>query len=233
MKIIILLLSLFITRISLGQKHSISVNYLPSITTLGKQNQSFDHYYFNSRNGVTTLNTAASLHYNLQACSTIGFGLGLEFSSQGQDIKFMTNSNIPENNYQTFSTQLNYFRIPLTVNYAVVNHKKNIVRIYSGLNLGFAIERNDNYNDIIQESILLPPANKRYKDKDWAIPIGVNLQHTLCNNIFASIGFEQMFGLTNSFSDIGSSRFGVLSEFKNSKQNRTSINIGVGINLTK
>jgi hypothetical protein len=233
MKIIFLLFSLFTTINLFGQAHSISVNYLPSITTFGKQKQSFNHYHFKSRNGKTTFNSAANVLYKFQATPKIGIGMGLEFSPQGQNIQFETNSAIVESKGNTYSTELNYFRIPLTVNYAIVNRNKNKLIVYSGLNVGFATKRKDNYNDIIFEAILLAPAEERYKDNDFAIPVGINLQRKLCNKIFASFSFEQMFGITNSFSDNSFSRFGVLSEFKNSKQNRTSLNIGLGINLTK
>lgn len=233
MKINILLFFLLLTIIAFGQTHSISVNYMPSFTNLGKQTQSFNNYYFISRNGKTTFNDAANVLYKFQATSKIGIGIGLEFSQQGQNIEFETNGAIPENKSKTFTTELNYLRIPLTLNYSIIKFNKNDLIIYSGLNVGFATKRKDNYNDIILEAILLPPADKRYKDKDLAIPIGIKFQRKLCKSVYANLGFEHMFGLTNSFSNNGSSRFGVLSEFKNSKQNRTSMNVGLGINLTK
>ena len=233
MKIYILLFSLSSTITAFGQTHSISVNYMPSFTTLGKQTQSFDHYYFKSRNGKTTFNSTVNVLYKFQATAKIGVGLGLEFSQQGQNIKFETNSAIPDNNGKIFTTELNYLRIPLTLNYSIIKFNKNELLIYSGLNIGFATKRKDNYNDIILEAILLAPAEKRYKDKDLAIPIGIKFQRKLSKSLYANLGFEQMFGLTNSFSENSSSKFGVLSEFKNSKQNRTSLNFGLSINLTK
>ncbi len=156
--------------------------------------------------------------------------MGLEFSHQGQNIEFELNSAIPENKGNTFTTELNYIRIPLTFNYSLFKRNKNELIAYSGLNVGFATKRKDNYNDILLEAILLAPAEKRYKDMDLAIPIGLNFQRKLNGVLYANLGFEHMFGVTNSFDD---NNFGVLAEFKNSRQNRTSLNVGLGISLAK
>ena len=55
----------------------------------------------------------------------------------------------------------------------------------------------------------------------------------MTKNTNAILGVEYLVGLTNSFTENGASKFGVLSEFDNSKQKRLSINIGIGFNLTK
>ena len=74
---------------------------------------------------------------------------------------------------------------------------------------------------------------KRYKNKDWAIPVGINYEKELTSKVFADFGLEYLLGLTNAFSENGTSKFGVLSEFDNSKQSRLALNIGIGFRLTK
>lgn len=233
MKIYTLLFILLLANIAFAQKHSISVSYKPSLTYLGKQTQSFNHTYIYSRSGNTTFNNAASILYKLKTAARIKIGAGLEFSQQGQNIKFKIENPVPENTTIIYTTELNYFRIPLTIDYSILHRKNSDLSLYTGLNTGFAIKRKDNYNDIIFEAILLPPAEKRYKKIDVAIPVGFNFQRRLNDLLFANLGFEYMFGLTNSFSNDSSSKFGVLSEFKNSKQNRMSLIFGVGFNFGK
>ena len=101
------------------------------------------------------------------------------------------------------------------------------------MNLGMVVRRKDNYQVIILENILLPPAEKRYKNIDWAVPIGINYKKELTAKLFATIGIEYLLGLTDAFSENGASKFGVLSEFSNSKQSSLSLNVGLGLNLTK
>lgn len=79
----------------------------------------------------------------------------------------------------------------------------------------------------------MAPAKERYKNSDWAIPIGINYQRKLTSKVFASLGIDYLLGLTNAFSETGTSKFGVLSEFDNSKQNRLSLNIAIGFGLSK
>ena len=233
MKIYIIFLCLFFTLSAIGQKHSISINYKPSLTYFGRQTQSFDNFYFFSRKGDKTFSNSANILYSYKVSSKISITTGLEYSQQGQNISFNADSVFPSNNKRIFKIELNYFRIPLTIGYSIFKIKKSELNIYSGLSLGIATKRKDNYQDIILEDILLPPADKRYKNQDWAVPIGVNYQRGLTKNIFATFGVEYLVGLTNSFTENGGSKFGVLSEFDNSKQKRLSINIGISINLTK
>jgi hypothetical protein len=131
------------------------------------------------------------------------------------------------------TTKLNYFRIPLTLRYYFISSSKNKLSLYSGLNVGLAVKRKDNYQEVILEDILLPPAEKRYKSNDWAIPFGIIFQKNISKTFFANVGAEYLVGLTNSFSELNLSKFGVLSEFDNSKQSSASINIGIGIRLIK
>jgi|GEM_PF-2566436 len=233
MKSYVLISSLLITLSAIGQKHSIIINYKPSFTYFGKQSQSFQNYYFASRKGDQTFNNSANILYAYKLSSRISFTTGLEYSQQGQNINFNADSAFPSVNRQILKIELNYLRIPLTVNYSILKMKKSELNIYSGITLGFAIKRKDNYQNIILEDILLPPAEKRYKNKDWAIPIGVNYKKGLTSKVFANLGCEYLIGLTNAFSENGASKFGVLSEFDNSKQNRLALNIGIGFSLTK
>lgn len=233
MKAILIFSCLFCSIISNGQTHRISINYKSSLTYLGKQTQGFDNFYFDSRSGNNTFNNAANFLYSYTFLSKFNVTTGLEFSQQGQNINFKTNSSIPENNNVIFKTQLNYFRIPITIGYSILKFKKDELNINTGVSLGFVTKRVDNYQDIILEDILLPQAEKRYKDKDLAIPIGINYQRILTKQFSAIFGVEYLVGLTNSFNENEASKFGVLSEFDNSKQNRLSINVGISINLTK
>jgi len=233
MKAILIFNCLLCSIISSGQKHSISINYKPSLTYLGKQRQGFDNFYFDSRKGNMSFNSSANILYSCTFSSKFNITTGLEFSQQGQNINFKTNSVLPENNNVIFRTQLNYIRIPITIGYSIVKGVKDELTVNTGLSLGFVTKRVDNYQDIILEDILLPRAEKRYKDKDLAIPIGINYHRVLTKKITSIFGVEYLSGLTNSFNENGASKFGVLSEFKNSKQNRLSMNIGIGINLSK
>ena len=233
MKVYLFTLCLFLTAFTFGQKHSISINYKPSLTYFGKQSQNFDNFYFVSRRGDQTFNSSINISYRYQFYSTISLAIGLEYSQQGQNINFNADSAFPSYTRQILKIELNYLRIPFTVNCSVFKMNKSELSIYSGISLGLAVKCQDNYQDIIIERILLPPAEKRYKNKDWAIPIGVNYKKELTSKAFMNVGAEFLLGLTNAFSENAASKFGVLSEFNNSKQNRFALNVGLGFRLTK
>ncbi len=235
MKPYLFVLCLFVTASSFGQRHSISINYKPSLTYFGKQSQSFHDYYFVSRRGDQTFNNAVNILYAYKIFSTISFSMGLEYSPQGQNINFNADSALPSNNRQILKIGLNYLRIPFTINYTILKMKKSELNIYSGISFGIATKRKDNYQDIIvqREYINLPPSVKRYKKLDWAIPMGVNYKKELTKKVFANFGIAYLVGLTDAFSENAFSKFGVLSEFVNSKQSRLSLNIGIGVGLAK
>jgi hypothetical protein len=233
MKAYLFILCLFLTVFSFGQRQSISINYKPSLTCFGKQSQSFKNYYFASRKGDRTFNSSVNILYSCKLSSTISFTTGLEYSQQGQNVNFNADSAFPGNNRQILKIELNYMRIPFTIDYSLFKIKNSALTIYTGISLGIAIKRKDNYQDIILERILLPHAEKRYKNMDWAIPVGVNYKKEITSKVFANFGFEYLAGLTNTFSENDASKFGVLSEFDNSRQSRVSLNIGIGFNLTK
>lgn len=229
MKHLILQICFLISLTSYGQKQSISINYKPSFTYFGKQIQSFDNSYFESRNGNSTFHSAINILYNYQLTSKFSLSSGLEYSEQGQNINLKSKAV----GDRIFTTELNYIRIPFILNYNIVSTSINKLSFYSGVNLGFAVKRKDNYQNVILEDILLPTSEKRYKNNDWAMPVGINFQRNISKTVFANFGVEYLIGLTNSFSELSSSKFGVLSEFPNSKQSRASVNIGLGIKLTK
>jgi hypothetical protein len=229
MKKLLLPICSLVSLSSFGQKHSISINYKPSISYFGKQKQGFDNSYFDSRNGKSTFHNTIDILYNYQLTSKFSLSTGFQYSEQGQNIG-LKSSLVGD---RIFTTELNYVRIPLTLSYDFISSSKHKLSFYSGLNVGFVTKRNDNYQNVILEDILLPPAEKRYKSNDWAIPFGIIFQKNISKAFFANLGAEYLLGLTNSFSELSSSKFGVLSEFDNSKQSRASINIGIGIRLTK
>jgi hypothetical protein len=216
---------------ALGQRHSLSINYKPSFSYLGKQHQNFEHDYFTSRKGRTTFKYAVNLLYNYQFSSEVSISTGVEYAQQGQNIRLKINTSISENKYGTFSTRLNFTRVPLLIQYRPLKNNQYGLSVYSGVSVGFSNHREDNYNDIIPEAILLAPSPKRYKNYDIAIPMGINLKRSLSKNLFANLGLEYMQGLTNSFTKIN--KFGVLSEFSNSRLSRLSLNIGLGLALSK
>ncbi len=233
MKSYLFISCLFLSVSSIGQGQSISINYKPSFTYFGKQSQNFHNYYFSSRKGNQTFNSSANILYSYNLSSRLSLATGLEYSQQGQNINFNADSAFPSNNRKILRIEHSYLRIPLTVNYSIFKIKKSELNIYSGISLGMAIKRKDNYQDIIREYILLSSAEKRYKTTDLAIPIGLNYKKELTSKIFANFGCEYLLGLTNAFSENGAPKFGVLSEFDNSKHNRVALNIGIGISLTK
>lgn len=229
MKLLLLPICLLLSLSSFGQKHSISINYKPCFTYFGKQKQSFDNSFFESSNGKNTFHNTIDILYNYQLTSKFSLSTGLEYSEQGQNIGLKL-SLVGD---RIYTTELNYFRIPLTLSYDFISSAKNKLSFYSGLNVGFVVKRKDNYQNVILEDILLPPSEKRYKSNDWAIPLGIIFQKNISKTLFANFGVEYLLGLTNSFSELSSSKFGVLSEFANSRQSRASLNIGIGIKLTK
>ena len=99
MKHLILMLCFFVCFSAFGQKHSISINYKPSLTYFGRQSQSFDNFYFASRKGNNTFNSSANILYSYKLSSTISLTTGLEYSQQGQNISFNADSAFPSNNY--------------------------------------------------------------------------------------------------------------------------------------
>ena len=228
-----IILCLFVTVSAIGQKQNISINYKPSLTYFGKQSQTFDNYYFASRKGDQTFNSSVNIFYSYKVSSRLSLTTGLEYSEQGQNINFNADSVFPSNTRKILEIELNYFRIPFTINYSILKETKSELNIYSGISFGIASKQRDNYQDIILERILLPPAEKRYKNKDWGIPIGINYKSELTSKVFVNFGCEYLVGLTNTFSENGASKFGVLSEFDNSRQSRLALNIGIGFSLTK
>ena len=233
MKTYWILLSLFFSEAAIGQQHSLSINYKPSLTYFGQQTQSFHHYYFHSRSGDKTFNNTVNILYGYKLSSKIKITTGLEYAQQGQNISFIADSAFPSSNKKNLVIELNYFRIPLTIEYSIFKIKKSELKIYSGVSFGIATKRSDNYQYIILENILLPPAEKRYKNQNWAIPIGINYERALTRKTNAILGGEYLSGLTNSFTENGAFQFGVLSEFDNSRQKRISLSFGIGINLKK
>lgn len=224
------------TASSFGQRHSISINYKPSLTYFGKQSQSFHDYYFASRKGDQTFNSSVNILYTYKPFSTVSLTTGIEYSQQGQNINFNADSAFPSNNRQILKIELNYFRIPFTINYSILKITKSELNIYSGISLGMAIRRKDNYRDIVisPEYVDLPSSVKdRYKNVDWAMPIGAIYKKDLTKKVFANFSIEYLVGLTEAFSENPFSKYGVLSEFDNSKQSRLSLNIGIGFSLTK
>lgn len=235
MKFYLFISCLFLTISSIGQKQSVSINYKPSLTYFGKQSQSFRNYYFISRKGNQTFKSSVNILYTYKPFSTVSFTTGIEYSQQGQNINFNLDSAFQGNNRKILKIELNYVRIPFTINYSVFKIKKSALNIYSGISLGMATSRKDNYNDILitSEYINLPPSVKRYKNVDWAIPIGAIYKKELTRNVFANFGIEYLVGLTEAFSENPFAKYGVLSEFSNSKQSRLSLNIGIGFSLIK
>lgn len=233
MKTSLFILGLTLTLSAIGQQHTISINYIPSTTYFGKQSESFRHPYFASRKGDRTLKSSANVLYNYRLRSGLSFGAGLEYSQQGQNINFNADSALPSSNRQILKAELNYLRIPFTVGYSIFKIRTSELHIYSGVSLGIAIKRKDNYQDIIIERILLPPARDRYKSLDWAVPVGINFKQELTSKLFANFSGEYLLGLTNAFSENAASKFGVLSQFDNSRQSRLALHIGIGFNLAK
>ncbi len=227
MKVYSFILCLFLVVSSKAQQHSISINYKPSLAFFGKQSQNFKNSYFASRKGNTTFRSSGNILYSYKLSPAISITTGLEYSQQGQNISFNADSALPSYNRQILEIELNYVRIPFIVGYSILKLKKAELTIYSGINMGLATKRKDNYQNIILENILLPPAEKRYKNIDWAVPVGTNFQIALSSKLFATIGAEYLIGITNAFLENKYSQFGVLAEFDNSKQRRLSLNIGI------
>lgn len=228
MKVKLLIVFLFLSALTFGQKQSISINYKPSLTFLGKQNQEFQHYYFKSRKGDLTFKSAANILYTYQLFNRLSLTAGLEYAQQGQNIHFDTATQFGNGNI--LKIELNYLRIPFTINYTVIKETGWELIAYSGISLGLVTKRHDNYQNMIMEAILLAPSEQEYKDQDWAIPMGVTYKKELTSNLSASFNLEYLLGITNAFSE---KRFGVLSQFDNSKQSRLSVGIGISYNLGK
>jgi hypothetical protein len=149
---------LVLSAFTFGQKHSISMSYKPSLTCFGKQSQNFDNYYFTSRKGNQTFNNSFNILYRYRIFSELSVVTGLEYSQQGQKINFNADSAFPSAKRQVLKIELNYLGIPFTINYAVLKGKKSELNIYSGISLGIAVKRKDNYQALILEDILLPTA---------------------------------------------------------------------------
>lgn len=235
MKACLFALCLFWTASSFGQRHTLSINYKPSLTYFGKQSQSFHDYYFTSRKGDQTFNSSVNILYTYKLFSTISLTTGIEYSQQGQNINFNADSAFPSKSRKILKIELNYIRIPFTIGYSFLKIKKSALNIYGGISIGLATQRKDNYLDILiqREYINLPSSINRYKNVDWGMPLGAIYKKELTRKVFAKFGIEYLVGLTNAFSENPFSKFGVLSEFDNSKQKRLSLNIGFGVSLTK
>jgi len=89
----------------------------------------------------------------------------LEYSQQGQKINFNADSAFPSSNRKILRIELNYLRIPVTIQYSLFKATKSELSIHAGVSFGAAIKRKDNYQDIILEDILLPPAEKDIKSR--------------------------------------------------------------------
>jgi hypothetical protein len=212
-----------------GQQHSLSLNYKSALSYFSNQRQSFQESYFTSKKGRSTLTSSVGIFYRYRPLGKIAFTTGVEYARQGQNILF--NNSYPGNHDVTFKVELAYIRIPLLLNYMLYQTKKLELSLYSGVSVGFATRRYDNYQAIIYENILLPPAENRYKKQDWAMPIGIDFRTNLTKRTFVTFGAAYELGLTNTFSENPASRFGVLSQFEHSRQSRLALNAGVGFNF--
>lgn len=233
MKSYLLISFLLITLSAIGQERSIQINYKPSFTYFGRQVQSFHNYYFASRKGDPTFNSCIDILYSQKLSSRASITTGLEYSQQGQNINFNADSVFPSNNRKILKIELTYLRIPIIVQYSILKMEKAELNISSGVSLGVAVKRKDNYQGIILENTLLPPAEERYKNNDWAIPLGINYKKYFTSSLYANFGGEYLLGLNDAFKENAASKFGVLSEFKDSKQSRFALVIGIGFNLAK
>lgn len=233
MKRYLFVLCLFMASSSFGQRHSISINYKPSLTYFGKQSQSFHDDYFVSRKGDQTFNSSVNILYTYRPFSKVSISTGIEYSQQGQNINFNADSVYPSNSRKILKIKLNYLRIPLTINYSIFKIKNSELNIYSGISMGLATSRKDNYENVVvlREYFGYPSNIDRYKKVDWAIPFGAAYKTELTKNVFANFGIEYLIGLTESFTENRLAKFGVLSQFDNSKQSRLSLNIGIGFSL--
>ncbi len=106
MKIFLFTSCMFLTVFSFGQKHSVSINYKPSLTYFGKQSQPFNHYYFASRKGDQTFNSSANILYTYNLSSRLSVTSGVEYSQQGQNINFNADSAFPSTNRQMLEIEL-------------------------------------------------------------------------------------------------------------------------------
>lgn len=231
MKLLFILLAM--PYAALAQRQSLSIAYKPSMTFLGKQSQKFRNYYFSSREGKTTVRSSVAVLYYFPVEEKFGISAGLEYAQQGQQVNFKADSAWPTYNHVQLNITLNYLRIPLLFSYELLHHGNSGLQLFTGVNVGIAVKKEDNYQNIILEDILLPPANKRYQDVDVAIPVGINYCVRFSKKMYGHLGASYSFGLVDAFNKTGAARFGVLSEFDNSKQSSLSLNAGLGINFYK
>jgi hypothetical protein len=74
-------------------------------------------------------------------------------------------------------TYFNFFF--LCFSYAAIGQKHSLSINYKP-SLTYFGKQNEHFNNF--ESILLPPADKRYRNIDWAIPIGIKYQKNFSLN---------------------------------------------------
>jgi hypothetical protein len=209
-----------------AQKQGIAINYKPGLTWFGPQTQTFQEASFESAKGSTTFHSAVDIVYQYRVMPKVWLSAGVQYSMQGQSVAFtsaMAN--------RTYTMQLNYLRIPVTVGYHFITRPTYALGFYTGINLGFAVTRKDNYQEVILEKILLPKAETRYNSKDWAISLGITYRKNISKTFFANAGVEYLLGLTNTLSE--KPQFGVLQQFGHSRQSRLAGNFGLGVWLGK
>jgi hypothetical protein len=131
----------------LGRIRAYQINYKPLLTYFGRQSQSFKESYLNaftSRNGNKTFSNSVNIFYSYKLFSKIKITTGLEYSQQGQNIIFSIDTASSSKN-SLLKIELNYIRIPLTIEYSIFKIKRSELNIHSGLSLGIATKRKDNY----------------------------------------------------------------------------------------
>jgi hypothetical protein len=221
MKQLFLFVCLLISYTSFGQKHSISIHHKPGYTFIGNQNQIINFSWYGSRSGMNTFNNTINLLYNYQSTSKLSFSTGIEYAEQGQNVGLVYRGGTRT----TLEAELNYLRIPVILSYDCISTSEYKLIFYSGVNFGFTVKKEDNYQDIFLADVLISPVNDRYKSTDWAIPLGITYQKNISKIFFANFGAEYLLGLTDV------SKFGIFSMLNHSRSGRATINFGFGIRL--
>jgi hypothetical protein len=121
----------------------------------------------------------------------------------------------------------------LQVSYNFLQKNTSTLQAYTGVSVGFATQRKDNFTDVkIEGPAYDENADEgRYSKTDFAIPLGLNYKNNLNSKIYLRIGVEYLLGLTNTSSDFGKISFPATEQQEHSRQSRLALNLGLGFAL--
>lgn len=223
-KFIALFLFLFISLYALAQDRiNLGINFGPQISCLSGGDFISE---FGSQPIISkpTIKWSAGLLFGYKIINEVQLQLGINYSNQGQKYHFKYRTASEGKDYAVLDIDLKYLKVPCLLYYELNYFDKISFSFMGGSELGFLIEANDNYQEIIINLIALPEPFEKYTKFDIALALGLGVNTNLGEKMKLCSVFKISYGLINVYPN----PWGYLKELRNSK----NIIIGMSIGLT-